>query len=519
MRKWLIVLVATAVLLASGTVYWQHLRAEQRRHDRAEALAIATRFLSAWQAKRYDDMGAMTVDDPDAGESYARLAKRLQATTVVPRPGLLSADGHHLSYTVTAQLDGLGELSWTNSVVTAKTRRGWRVAFTSASVFPGLRNGQILTRSDPLVSRGALTDRHGIALRPASADLSANVLGSAGPAKTGLERIYDTKLTGTSGGDVQVIDRLTGQVLQLVKHFPARAASGVRTTLDLAVQRAAEVALSGVPGQSALVAIDAATGEVRAIANSPVLGLPPALRTEAPGSTFKVVVAEAALERGLKPTSTVSCPAQVVYGGKAFRNDEPLPPSMTFATAFARSCNTAFLQIADGFPKGTVGRTARLFGFGRGDLLPIGGEGGDVPPPASTSEAYADIIGQGRVEASPLLLAAMSAAVASGTWRQPHLVAGPISSNAIPQAAALRLLMRGVVTAGTAARAGLPAGTAGKTGTAQYGTGAPLPTHAWFTGYRDGLAFCVYLKDGASGGSAAAPVAARFLRALGDRSG
>ncbi|MGZ6827524.1 MAG: penicillin-binding transpeptidase domain-containing protein, partial [Mycobacteriales bacterium] len=77
----------------------------------------------------------------------------------------------------------------------------------------------------------------------------------------------------------------------------------------------------------------------------------------------------------------------------------------------------------------------------------------------------------------------------------------------------LQQLMAGVVTSGTARTAGLPPGTFGKTGTAQYGSATPLPTHAWFTGWRGGLAFCVYVKDGASGGSVAAPVAARFLRA------
>lgn len=144
------------------------------------------------------------------------------------------------------------------------------------------------------------------------------------------------------------------------------------------------------------------------------------------------------------------------------------------------------------------------------------GEGGDVPAPSSTSEAYADIIGQGRVEASPLLLASMSAAVAAGVWRQPHLVAAEVPSNVVTSRILpdLRRLMRGVVTSGTAADAGLPSGTAGKTGTAQYGTATPLATHAWFTGYRGGLAFCVYVKDGVSGGRVAAPLAARFLRAV-----
>ena len=73
--------------------------------------------------------------------------------------------------------------------------------------------------------------------------------------------------------------------------------------------------------------------------------------------------------------------------------------------------------------------------------------------------------------------------------------------------------MRQVVTNGTAAPANLPAGTGGKTGTAEFGTGDPLPTHAWFIGFRGDLAFAVVVEDGGVGGEVAAPVAARFLRA------
>jgi cell division protein FtsI/penicillin-binding protein 2 len=70
-------------------------------------------------------------------------------------------------------------------------------------------------------------------------------------------------------------------------------------------------------------------------------------------------------------------------------------------------------------------------------------------------------------------------------------------------------MMRAVVTDGTAAGAGLPSGTAGKTGTAEYGDGA---SHAWFIGYRGDLAFAVFVEAGGSGPKVAAPLAARFLR-------
>lgn len=516
MKKWLGVVVVLVVLVA-GTVVVLDRRAEaQRKRDRHDAQAVGRAFLQDWQGKRFKDMGALTVEDPGAGDSFANLEARLKVTTTTVTPGVLSKDGTHLPFHVALVLAGLGPLAWDNALVLEKRRAGWRVRFTSSTVYPGMQNGQVLRRSQPLTSRGELVDRHGTPIRAADADLAANVLGSGGTNKTGLERIYDLQLTGSSGGSVEEVDLAANRVQATIMTYPPHPSTPVRTTLDLPMQRAAEAALAGVPEPSAMVVIDTATGEIRAVVNRPVAGLPAAFRSEAPGSTFKVVVAAAALEHGFSPATMVDCPASVVFGGKAFKNDELLPSRMTFATAFAVSCNTAFLKVADSLPKGTLRTTSMQFGFGRGPLLVTGAQGGDVPVPSGSAEAYADVIGQGRVEASPLLLASMSAAVASGTWRQPHLVTGsapalPLPASIVP---GLQQLMAGVVTSGTAARAGLPAGTHGKTGTAQYGTGSPLPTHAWFTGYRGSLAFCVYVRDGSSGGAVAAPVAARFLRAV-----
>ena len=71
-----------------------------------------------------------------------------------------------------------------------------------------------------------------------------------------------------------------------------------------------------------------------------------------------------------------------------------------------------------------------------------------------------------------------------------------------------------VQSGGTAAGAGLPSGTFGKTGTAEFGNGNPPPTHAWFIGYRGNLAFAVIVEGGGVGGRVAAPLAAQFLDAL-----
>jgi membrane peptidoglycan carboxypeptidase len=76
--------------------------------------------------------------------------------------------------------------------------------------------------------------------------------------------------------------------------------------------------------------------------------------------------------------------------------------------------------------------------------------------------------------------------------------------------------MREVVTDGTGeALINAPGGPVmGKTGTAEYGPGATPKTHAWFVGFQGDIAFAVYVQDGQSGGTVAAPVALSFLQNL-----
>ena len=132
----------------------------------------------------------------------------------------------------------------------------------------------------------------------------------------------------------------------------------------------------------------------------------------------------------------------------------------------------------------------------------------------------ATMIGQDRIVASPLAMAGVAATVADGRWHAPRLVAsdrrrtGPALDEG--ELSTLRTLMRSVVTSGTGtALAAVPGEVAGKSGTAEYGGGDPPPTHAWFIAFRGDLAVAVLVENGRSGGSVAAPIAARFFDALG----
>lgn len=530
-RGWLAgIAVLLVVALVGGVVAVQR---QREARERREARQAATDFLAAWQERRYDDLDALTAGTDAPGDAYRRTDERLQVESLDAVAGPLAEDGSSVPVDVTLQLAGLGPFAYRTQLDVREQDDRWRVAFGPATLHPALGVGQRLDRRREEVPRATIQDRDGRPIRPASTDLAANVLGTVGPATeatrrvltgeptglTGLERVLEDRLSGQPGGAVVVADAASGAEVEVLASFQGAPGQDVVTTLDLDVQAAAQQALSGVSSRAALVALDAATGEVRAVANSPVSGVPASFASYAPGSVFKVVTATALLLEGTTPETVVDCPATIGVGGRSFRNDEGLVSlgPVPFRRAFASSCNTAFIGAAVELPTGALQEAAALYGFGRPELLPIRVEGGEVPAPTSEVDAAAAAIGQGRVEASPLLIASMSAAVANGTWQQPRLLPGEGDSTPLPAQVVepLREMMRGVVSGGTGIAADLPGEPVhGKTGTAQYGSEQPPLTHAWFTGFRGDLAFAVFVETGASGGSVAAPAARRFLAAL-----
>jgi cell division protein FtsI/penicillin-binding protein 2 len=382
-------------------------------------------------------------------------------------------------------------------------------------------------------SRSALTPELGAHLVGTVGPVTAQEIQQLGPdysagdtvGQTGIEEAYESQLAGKPGATVAITTK-SGSTVATLAQFPDRPGTAVQTTIDPPIQQAAESAMSGETLPADFVAMQASTGDVLASVSLPDSDQLNTAFTGAypPGSTFKVVTSTDLLEHGSTPSSPATCPSTITVNGEVFHNFEgETTSSLSLLQAFAMSCNTAFIGLSSPLPAASYATTAAQYGLGSTLKLGLAAFGGKVPTPTSTSDAAATAIGQAQVVVSPLAMAAMAASVDSGSLHLPRLVSGAGDDTAPAQpldatvVSDLRTMMQAVVTSpiGTAAGAGLPAGTFGKTGTAEFGTANPPQTDAWFIGYRGDLAFAVLVVGGGVGGTVAAPIATKFLNALG----
>jgi cell division protein FtsI/penicillin-binding protein 2 len=335
----------------------------------------------------------------------------------------------------------------------------------------------------------------------------------------GLEAVFETDLIGGEQVTVTLRDGTDGPVRHVIDEH-STGAEPIETTLDVTVQQAIENALVGIERPTAVVVVDASDGAIRGSASRPLSGYNRAFAGRyPPGSTFKVVTAEALLAAGASPSEEVECPGETIVGGLRITNAGGLAlGTTTLQQAFADSCNTTFARLAaDRLGDGALADAARRFGFGVEPDLPLPTFGGSFPDPADTAELGAAAFGQARVEVSPLHLASIAAAAEDGTWRRPHLLvadaegtANQLSAGALED---LRSMMRAVITDGSGTAADVDGEEVrGKTGTAQAEGGAV--EHAWFLGTWGGYGFAILVEDGGSGGEVAAPIAARLVAEL-----
>lgn len=331
------------------------------------------------------------------------------------------------------------------------------------------------------------------------------------------------KAAGTEGWRVVTVSATGAEGGELHSEQP-KPAEAFTSTLSIAAQTAAERALDGVDGAAMLVAMEASTGELLAVAQNPKADEQGAVALTGrfpPGSTFKIVTAVAALTANATTAdSTVDCPATTTIGDRRIPNDNEFAlGKVPLHTAFARSCNTTFSQLAADLPADALGKSAQDLGIGADFIVPgITTITGSAPRAEDPVQRAENGIGQGTVLASPFGMAVAVSTVATGKTPTPSLLRGmdseatrlgePVRPEVLET---VRTMMREVVTDGTARSLGDLPGVAGKTGTAQFGDGKNA--HGWFAGYQGDVAFAV-LVEGANSSSPAVDVTRRFLTDL-----
>ena len=375
---------------------------------------------------------------------------------------------------------------------------------------------------------------------------------------TRIENSYNALLVGTSSSQwlQNLIDSMSGRKPQ---------GASVVTTIDPVLQQAAWDALSGYQG--AIVAMDPHTGAVKAIVSSPSfdpnllashdLGAVTAYRdglladetkpmsdratreVYPPGSTFKLVLAAAALEKGYTPDTMIDTPSSIQLPNSSsvlYNSSDCGNGQVTLARALQLSCNTAFANLGTNLGAEAIRVQAESLGFDSEHLPELGAATSTFPEKMDPAQLMLSSIGEWDVKASPLQMAMVASAfVNNGAVPEPYLVEEvrapdlkvlqshtPSSSRAVSPgtAQAMRDMMVQVVTGGTGKPAAIPGVVVGgKSGTTE--TDPTNPTYAWFVSFalEPDIVVSVFLQRDLNtpanlwGGADAAPVAKKVLEA------
>jgi penicillin-binding protein 2 len=396
--------------------------------------------------------------------------------------------------------------------------------------------------------------------------------------KTGIERAIETELRGQAGTR-RIEVNATGRVIREIDRIDGVPGTDLHLTLDIGLQAYARERLADE--SAAAVVIDVTNGDLMALTSNPtydpnlfVRGIsttdwkellnndhrPLANKWASgmypPGSTFKMMVALAALESGLvSPGEKIFCNGSMKLGNRRFhcwrRGGHG---HVHLRQSLEQSCDVFYYEMAKRVGIERIAEMARRFGFGSGADLPIPAlKSGLIPDKAWKQKSYDEswqvgdslnsAIGQGYVLATPLQLAVMAARLASGKGIHPRLirarggvpvpVAEPSDLGLRPEHLALvRGGMFDVVNSrrGTARRSRIADKTnamAGKTGTSQVRSitakeraagvtkNKDLPwdrrDHALFVCFapfdKPKYAVAVVVEHGGGGSKAAAPIA------------
>jgi cell division protein FtsI/penicillin-binding protein 2 len=342
---------------------------------------------------------------------------------------------------------------------------------------------------------------------------------------SGLQQTFQRQLTGTPR--TEVVLQQSGQAAVDLHTWPGRPGTPVRTTLSSPVQLAADNALAGLPSSAAVVAVQAGTGKILAVASHTAGGMPalsPLSGEYQPGQAFTVVSAAAILGKGaVAPSDPVPCPGSNTVDGRVFTNDPPEPSlgsSPSFRADFAHACATAFAGgLSLSLSASDLAKASQALGIG-GWQLPVSSYfAGQIGQPSDAATLAADMIGTGDVLVSPLDMALVASVVDSGRWHAPSLVTSLADPSSVPRAVAspqvlttLRGLMRDAMKTSSNKIANIGGDVHGQAGNSPFGSAGKLHI-SWFVGYQGGIAFAV-AELGTSASASAAPLAGSFLQNL-----
>lgn len=387
--------------------------------------------------------------------------------------------------------------------------------------------------------------------------LAAHIIGyvNGGDGASGIEKAYDDMLKAegpcafvrySTDGHGRI---LSGEEISFEQEDKSK--SGIMLTLSTEIQSAAETALRESLEHGAAVVLDAQTGEILAAASVPCFdqnNLAASLGKEGSpfinrafsaytvGSTWKLVVAAAAIENGESTARKYDCKSSIEVEGIDFHcHWEYGHGEIDMPAALRVSCNPYFIDLGLSVGGKKILETAENLGFGAGTELAPGlfSAAGSLPSEAelrSPAALASFSFGQGKLTATPLQMAALAAAIANGGCAvTPKLVlgtrdaAGNItfaaeyeSNRVMSEATAKKLqkMMISVVEEGSGINAKPESGGAGgKTASAQTGQfdkdGNEI-VHAWFVGFYPAespkYAIAVFAEGMDSGSEFAAPV-------------
>jgi penicillin-binding protein 2 len=273
--------------------------------------------------------------------------------------------------------------------------------------------------------------------------------------KAGVEQTYDQLLRGEDGSRDVIVDS-HGREVGYLRTQHAKPGQDLKLTIDIDIQRAAEIALGDRSG--AVVAMDPRNGEILAMVshpsydpnafsvrisrvdwnklisdpNNPLMNK--AIQAQlAPGSTFKILMSVAGLQEGVAENMHVNCQGGAFFYGQ-FHACDRHHGMVDIEHAIPWSCDTFYYTLADKLGIDTIARYAKSAGLGQRTGVDLPNEAAGIVPSSDwklknyhekwfAGETISVGIGQGPVTVTPLQLARMIGGIASdGHFVRPHVV-------------------------------------------------------------------------------------------------